>query len=920
MRPIALTVDGLTCFRDPQTIDFTGLDVVAIAGPTGAGKSSLLDAIILSLYGVVPRMGKQGVSELIAHGRTTLVVTFDFALGADTYRVTRRVNRQGRAGQAMLSVLVDGQEQRKASGIEDVKKAIRELLGIDAGAFTQAVILPQGEFQQFLKAEPAARRRTLNALLGLGVYEDMRQRADGIAKRAKIELEQLDRRLEHEWKDVSRITLTSLERDLAEVRAGLPAHEVSVRAEDTRLLRLREEAALTAELGALDASLAALDAERTRIDELDERRTLALQVAPVLPRLDAAAQALAQRTRALAQRAEAQAALVSAEAQVAALTAARDAARVASAAIEGWREQIADIDRARGDVERLATLRQARPNLAYSRPLPIFDALLLARARALAPVAGQLERVRKALAHEHEALAKEQRAATTRRQGEAQASEARRVAELAEGRARESWHAAEHEHRAASLRAGLVVGEPCPVCTQQVTHAPPAIVAPGLEQARAAAEQARIAAEGARKAELSARAKVEDVERQIDRAQDRVEQHTAELTELEAKLADVPGEGLAEARLVAWSDGLEAAERAAIETRLVRFGADPARLRKELDDRIRASEAGLRDAERALAASEAQRAQAGATHDALEAACGAAQALADEARRAADEALRTLGLGPEAARAVALDADTIMAIDEQVRAHRDQLLGGHQRRAAISERLGSARASAADVAGAEALLDQARRALELAVQSEARLDERVANLRAQLVLAEQARARREIAKIEHEVHAKLANNLRSDELQAYVLEEVLRDLVSGASTRLRALSGDRYGLVSDDKSGFLVVDYDNAGEKRSADTLSGGETFLASLALALELSAQIQIKAGKIHLESLFIDEGFGTLDPETLEVVADAILALGRGQHARMVGLITHVSELSGRMPHKIRVERGPAGGGSSVRVELGA
>lgn len=146
---------------------------------------------------------------------------------------------------------------------------------------------------------------------------------------------------------------------------------------------------------------------------------------------------------------------------------------------------------------------------------------------------------------------------------------------------------------------------------------------------------------------------------------------------------------------------------------------------------------------------------------------------------------------------------------------------------------------------------------------------------------------------------------------------MLADLVRGASLRLKALSSDRYGLQADEKSGFLVVDYDNAGEKRSTDTLSGGETFLASLALALELSEQIQLKAGKIHLESLFIDEGFGTLDPETLDTVATAIEGLGRT--GRLVGLITHVADLSSRMPQRIRVDRGPAGSGSTVRVENG-
>ncbi|MCS7172803.1 MAG: hypothetical protein N0A24_05270 [Armatimonadetes bacterium] len=122
----------------------------------------------------------------------------------------------------------------------------------------------------------------------------------------------------------------------------------------------------------------------------------------------------------------------------------------------------------------------------------------------------------------------------------------------------------------------------------------------------------------------------------------------------------------------------------------------------------------------------------------------------------------------------------------------------------------------------------------------------------------------------------------------------------------------RYTLEYDEDGSFAVVDHDNAGERRSADTLSGGETFLASLSLALELSEQVQRSSGAVALHSLFIDEGFGTLDPETLDHVACAIEALQTG--GRMVGIITHLQELSARLPTRVVVEKRPEG--SRIRV----
>jgi exonuclease SbcC len=114
---------------------------------------------------------------------------------------------------------------------------------------------------------------------------------------------------------------------------------------------------------------------------------------------------------------------------------------------------------------------------------------------------------------------------------------------------------------------------------------------------------------------------------------------------------------------------------------------------------------------------------------------------------------------------------------------------------------------------------------------------------------------------------------------------------------------------------FDVIDRDNAGERRSAKTLSGGETFLASLALALELSEQVQRAAGAVALDSLFIDEGFGSLDPEALDIATDALQSLPQG--GRMVGIITHIPELTARLDTRVVVEKRAEG--SRLRVEAG-
>ena len=177
MRPLSLTLEGFTCFKDRQgPMDFSALDLFAISGPTGAGKSSILDAMIFALYGKVPRMGGKGLTELISLGRDRMAVVLDFRVGPDTYRVARRARRRG-ATDVQLERLVNGAEQPVAEGVRQVEEHILKLIGLRYDAFTQAVVLPQGEFQRFLKSQPRDRREILRDLLRLQVYERMRELA-----------------------------------------------------------------------------------------------------------------------------------------------------------------------------------------------------------------------------------------------------------------------------------------------------------------------------------------------------------------------------------------------------------------------------------------------------------------------------------------------------------------------------------------------------------------------------------------------------------------------------------------------------------------------------------------------------------------------------------------------------------------------
>src|SRR5918999_777174 len=210
---------------------------------------------------------------------------------------------------------------------------------------------------------------------------------------------------------------------------------------------------------------------------------------------------------------------------------------------------------------------------------------------------------------------------------------------------------------------------------------------------------------------------------------------------------------------------------------------------------------------------------------------------------------------------------------------------------------------------------QARRATtEAALESRGKLREQAHQMAKRLGQRKELEERTAAQREEAEVLSALSAELRANRFVGFILQETLDLLALRASDELMRISDERYGLVSQEGD-FAVVDHINADERRSVNTLSGGETFLASLALALALSQHVGDLATEgmgAKLKAVFIDEGFGTLDPETLEDVIDALERLQESE--LMVGVITHVPALAERIKVGVRIEKDH--GRSTVRI----
>ncbi|MFI5908655.1 AAA family ATPase [Dactylosporangium sp. NPDC051541] len=813
MRPVRLDLDGFTVFREPTTVDFTDTDFFALVGPTGSGKSTVLDAMCFALYGTVPRWGdKRAIGNALAPSAAEAKVRLIFESAGRRYVLTRVVRRDGKGAvttkHAGLELLAPGLDLGKLEfGLEqadiaevlagtpgEVDTAVLTVVGLPYEQFTKCVVLPQGEFAAFLHAKPAERQKILVNLLGLEVYGRIREKAQSEATTAETKLKVLDDQL-HAFSDIDDAALAAATARVEALRAvAASVDRIAPRLQDAR--RLAEQAT---------SALAALDAEIARLSSV------------AVPSDAAGLAATAASAR----------------------TAVGDAMEAARAAEE--RE-----DKLRGELQAAGDAHALRRLLDHHAS----RARLLTEASTVRSAVAAAER-------EHGS------AATALETARADARTA--LAELEA--AREAYQAAVATDRAVALRPHLKVGDACPVCTQTVHELPAVPHEPAVAAAEAAGKRARKRSEAADKVVDERDRGVRDLDRTLAAARAHAQQFERRLAELDRELQGAPAPEALQRDL----DGI-----AALTRRLEQAGAEVRKAREAHRGASRQAE----QAEERLRS--AWRAFDGA-RDGL-AAFGPPPANRDDLADAW-ATLHGWTVGEAGRRRAGRPAaqDAVSAAERQVTGVRDEL---------------AAAFTAAGLAapGGDPARDAAI-ALERADAARLRIEERRADA------ARMRQQRDELAR-EAQVAKALAQHLRADRFERWLLAEALDTLVEGASRTLRELSSGQYDL-GHEKGEFFVVDHHDAGLRRAVRTLSGGETFQASLALALALSEQLAgLSAASASLESIVLDEGFGTLDTATLDTVAVTLENLAaRGD--RMVGVVTHVGALAERIPVRFEVRR---------------
>ncbi len=925
MRPLKLTLSAFGPYAGKTTVDFEKLGkggLYLITGDTGAGKTTLFDAITYALYDESSGGLRSGnmLRSKYADETTPTFVELEFETAGQRCKVRRnpeyirpKERGKGYTTEKSDAVLEYGDGRPPVSRARDVTNAVTELIGLNYSQFSQIAMIAQGQFLNLLNATTDERIRIFRRLFRTERYEQLQNLL-------KDEVARLNQE-----RDAMRTQLRTTMK-LVRCEPGTPLYDALQKGPDGPADELQ---ALLAEF--LSEQSAELDAARKDLVQLDaalegtqKRLGSAQHAAALAAELQTRRQNVEQLRPILA------AAKQQAEAR------AGDKPMITELAgqSERLRQKLADyakltsLNRDQATARNNAQLAQARAEKA-NRELEKLDKELAQAEQILAGLAGAeseevalaarsevLRRRQHDLAQLSESLAACQRYGRDKKAAQEEYQQAYNMYS-ASAHKRELLERAFLDAQAGIIACRLTDGAPCPVCGS--VHHP--LPAPLPHDAPSQAQVNR-----AKKDEQDAAQKVQTLSQKAGAADEALKQSLAALRREAEQL--LPDRFDSNTQLsfsildAALKEEMQAAEKQQAELYSAqKKNQSDLQLKKDTE----ASRNRKTEQRAAIAAEAAKLTQSAAVY--------AERAANLQAQ--ADSLAATLPYPAETdARSAlaALDAERNSlqdALDAATRAEADAKQQYAAAMAAVSAlEAQQTDAPAEDPEALQGLVNEQKTARKTLTDKIEELNTRLApSLDAAEQIKSQTAALEELLKqlqwtsaLYNTVSGGL-NDTQKLRLETYIQTTYFDRILIHANTRLMQMTGGQYELERVDaadkrsQSGLDlgVIDHYN-GTRRSVKTLSGGESFMASLALALGLSDEVQNTAGGVRLDALFIDEGFGTLDDASLEQSLRVLAGLTEGD--RLVGIISHVAALKERIDRQIIVRKAPSGG-SSVHVE---
>ncbi len=1012
MRSLELELEGFTSFRSRQNLDFSNLDLFAITGPTGAGKTSLLDAITFALYGHVARFGKDAkASELASQGKDKLTVSFRFSVRGVEYRVTRTWRKRPKTEETkvILEGLNNGGWEKLETKDRGVSDRVEQILGMDFDTFTRVILLPQGKFDEFIKGNKTKRREILRDLAKFEIFEKMRKQANEKATLVKKEYEFLERQLADLQLPIE-AHFSEKERELTTIEQQLPILNEEV-LKSQKILEQAEElfknitrlASLQVELNQLntkasDVSIFQLKLHQAKTaDQIKDNYALGksgrVRDKQAQSRFLSAQQRLTQAKQELEkQKAKLDEVIAEQQIREPQLKAREEALKSAKSYDEQRQQHQTELVRIKDNqVQRknnldlaaqafkdaqnslkVATVKLQEAEVALQQYSP--GGMRLEQLKQVSPLLVKWklleEQTIKIQQKLEESNSEKQKAEKTYQNAAAKLEKAKLQLNKQEKLLQEAEQANQivnQNNHASALRQILHDGDNCPVCNgtyrkETLLSLPEStlIDTSELSQKKASLEQAQKTAEkdvttaetivanfnpkeleytqelvshqadlGALKQQISTLVQTEfwevnalkqelqaleesdtkyhetlaqqkDAAALVRETQQALEStkntHTIASSEYESATQD----------LERWEQQLQQIE---IKVNQITGGKSYTVLQTELEEENLALEKQLKEANKAYEIVDKNLIQRATENEEASKSAEEARIQKEQSETTWEVALVSAGFTEESFLLSQAEPQQQASWDKEIQEYTNTKTRLETQVDEVKSLIGTRTTDELSINLLSSTKIDREQKHQQAQNQRADLKAWIQNAESKRKESEKLEARLSSVKQETETYSILARNLKNDEFQAYILEHLEMELVTRATNVLQELTDSRYSLKIQDGD-YYVEDNWNGGESRRVQTLSGGETFATSLSMALALSEKLSMGA---ELGSLFLDEGFGTLDAETLETIYHILESLR--QQDRLIGVITHVKALGERLP-QVKVSKSPEG--SRIEVEL--
>lgn len=880
MRPERLRISAFGPYAGEEDMDFSVLEnhtLFLICGPTGAGKSTILDAMCYALYGKTSgavRSGEDLRSNYVGYDRKTYV-EFDFAIGDRHYRIYRSptqllerqkgdrskpVEHKGKAD--FYEIDEEGREKAHITS-KGVDSAVEKLLGVGLEQFRQIILLPQGDFRKLLLADSSDRQKIMEQLFQTGIYL-------AFEKRLQEETQKL--KTEYGRGELQRATLleTCRSESEEELEKQTETNEKILKEKETEFMQADKEQQVFLraydEANMLHGAFLRLETAETALKRLEEEKKEKEKLRGYIKMIRAAQSVTKEWSEAVNAKRQQRTAAETLEKAAANLPVKEKAKTEAEQALAFFeKEKPAQKER----IETKGKLEQYRnPSRSYETAKKEAERL----AGEYAVKQKEAERLREKVSAAGKKAAEDKK----------------------------NWLCRNRifmEGQAFVLAEKLTDGQPCPVCGS-LSHPAPA-----------AAGEDRITEKD-----------VKDAERQMHLSEDAEKKIRREAEAYQAKELSAAKESADKAMTVL----------SELEKNLPAAYRDSLALEKEIKD----LETRISSFEKSLEQAEEKRKNAETIYQALKEQKELLEKQAGEFLKVSEEKNRILKIKvAEAGFTDWFECSRYMKEVPQLEAYENDLKIYDQSVHAEEEKIKGEKEKTAGKTKPDMndwnekrmkLLENMKQFAAEKAEKETELKKQKETLKKLYQLKETQKEISEKYSLVSHLWEIAQGKETGINLERFVLGALLDAVTEKANLRLMEMSGNRYELLrkrgerSDGrkKAGLDLEVFDgNTGRARPAATLSGGETFLASLSLALGLADVVQEYAGGVHLDAMFIDEGFGSLDSESLDLAMKTLQEL-KGQN-RLIGLISHVGGLEERIPAKLRVTKTQTG--STAAFEMG-